>query len=150
MGYHKPGYKYLPLYSQMQAKYGKRVKFIGVSIDPNPDYPKKFIEDPAKKYSTVFPCNFTQTWDDKQAVKKALMDITGNITLSPPHAFVLDKKRNIMWHQDHSELGATAPSYMGLMEDQIDLLVAGKPIKSQGNRPEIAVGEEDEEECNVA
>lgn len=149
--YHKPGYKFLPFYTQLQAKYGKSVKFVGVSIDPTKDYPIKFIEDPGKKYSTVFPCNFTQTWDNGGVVKKAFMELTGKVTLSPPHAFVLSKERKIVWHQDHSELGATAPSHMGLFEDQLNLLLAGKTLKTVGDRPVIEYSdEEDEEECEIA
>lgn len=150
--YHKPGYKFLPFYSQLQAKYGKAVKVVGVSIDPTKDYPIKFIEDPGKKYSTVFPCNYTQVWDENLVVKKALMEVANMVTLSPPHAFVLDKQRNIVWHQDHSELGATSPNHMNLFEEQVDLLLAGKPLKSVGDRPVIEYedDEEDEEECEVA
>merc|ERR1740117_2003819 len=37
--YHKPGYKFLPLYSQLQAKYGDKVCVIGVSVDPDTSYP---------------------------------------------------------------------------------------------------------------
>lgn len=149
--YHKPGYKFLPFYSQLQAKYGKAVKFVGVSIDPSADYPTKFITDPAKKYSTVFPCNYTQTWDKAGTVKKALIAVMQKQTLSPPHAFVLDKKRNIVWHQDHSELGAVSCTHMDLFESQLDLVLAGKAVTSVGERPvEEESEEEEEEECNVA
>lgn len=149
--YHKPGYKFLPMYTRLQAKYGKKVNVVGVSVDPDKGYPTKFIEDPGKKYSTVFPCKFTQVWDNGAVVKKALLEVLESQTLSPPHAFVMDKNNKVVWHQDHSELGATAPCYMELMEQQIDAALAGKALTKAGNRPERVYDEpEVEEECEVA
>jgi len=148
--YHKPGYKFLPFYSQLQAKYGKSVKFVGVSIDPSADYATKFITDPGKKYSTVFPCDYTQTWDKDGVVKKALMAVMEKQTLSPPHSFIMDKKRNVVWHQDHSELGATSPMYMGVFEEQLDLVLDGKAVTSVGDRPVVEQSDEEEEDaCEV-
>lgn len=71
-------------------------------------------------------------------------------TLSPPHTYVLHNGK-VVWHQDHSELGATAPSYMGLMENQLDRLVAGKPVESVGAKAEEEEddGEESGEEMNI-
>lgn len=141
--YHKPGYKFLPMYSELQKKYADKVGIVGVSMDPDTSYATKFLEDPAGKYSTVFPCNFAMAWDKDSTLKKSFMDASGIKTLSPPHCYVIDASGTIVWHQDHSELGATAPSYVGLLESQLDLLVAGKPVANVGDR---AVEEEDEEE----
>lgn len=148
--YHKPGYKYVPFYTALQAKYGDKVKCVGVSVDPDAGYPTKFIEDPGKKYSSVFPCDFAMAWDNG-TVKKGLMTVGNFATMSPPHAFLVNASNKIVWHQDHSELGATAPSYMELMEDQVDLLLAGEALKVVGTRPvqEYEDDEEDEEECAI-
>jgi thiol-disulfide isomerase/thioredoxin len=148
--YHKPGYKFLPLYSQLQKKYGDKVKFMAVSMDPSIDYPKKFLEDPGKKYSTVFTTEFLVGWDKKGELKKSLMREAQVATLSPPHSFVIAPDGNIVWHQDHSELGATAPYHLALFEAQLDALVAGQPLKKMGDRPFVAGGDDDEEAVDVA
>jgi len=147
--YHKPGYKFLPFYTQVQKKYGDKVCVVGISVDPDTSYAKKFLEDPNKKYSTVFTTEFSVAWGDHK-IKKAFMEVNDQNSFSPPHAFVVDSKGVIVWHQDHSELGATAPSYMGLMEQQLDNLVAGKELIKVGNKPEVEVAEGDEEEGETA
>lgn len=146
--YHKPGYKFLPLYSQLQAKYGDKVAVVGISIDPDVSYPTKFIEDPAKKYSTVFPCDFAVAWDSVD-LKTTLMKEADVVSLSPPHAYLVDSKGTIVWHQDHSELGATAPSYLGLMEDQVDALLAGAPLHKIGEKPVVEYVSEGEEAVDI-
>jgi len=146
--YHKPGYKFLPLYSQLQAKYGDKVSVVGVSVDPDTSYPKKFLDDPAKKYSTVFETKFAIAWDNG-ALKKALIKVGGLATLSPPYAYVLNGNGSIVWHQDHSELGATAPTYLGLMEEQIDAVLAGTPLKKVGDRAVEELESEGEEVIDV-
>ena len=104
--YHKPGYQKFPLYSKLAEKYGDAVCFVALSIDPNTEGPTKFWNDPAKKYhkkaSGEFNANFAHAWDDGR-VKKGLMESGRVITLSPPHAYVVDAKGIIRWHQDHSE-----------------------------------------------
>lgn len=145
--YHKPGYAFLPLYSKLQAKYGDKVCVMGISIDPAVEgYVDKFIEDPGKKYSTVFPCDFTMAWDNsfKDSMRALL-----NSTLDPPHSFILVDNK-IVWHQDHSQLGAVVPTYMPIIEHQLDQLVAGKPLHKVGNRPEKEPEPEEEgEACDV-
>jgi len=142
--YHKPGYKFLPMYSILQAKYGSKVQFIAVSVDPDNSYPKKFLADPAKKYSTVFTTEFAVAHDVGHKLKEEFGSALRN-TLSLPHAFVVDNDNTIVWHQDHSELGATVPNYMNLMEQQLDALVAGKPLVKVGEK-EVESEEEDEGE----
>lgn len=138
--YHKPGYKYLPLYSALAAKF-KTVQFVAVSTDPTPDYPQKFLDDPNQKYSAVFKTTIAVAHDEGVVLKKAYVGVLED-TLSLPHAFLVDAKGKVVWHQDHSELGATAPNHMHTMEKQLDALVAGKPIHKVGDR----VCDEDEGE----
>jgi thiol-disulfide isomerase/thioredoxin len=147
--FHKPGYKFLPLYSQLQAKYGSKVSIVGVSIDPDTSYAKKFLADPAKKYSTKFPCDFAVAWDSGSLLKRQLTDDAQMAAMSPPHAFLVDSKGVIVWHQDHSELGATAPSYLGLMEDQVDALLAGKPMVKVGDKAVAEYESEGEEAVDI-
>lgn len=139
--YHKPGYKFIPFYSVLQAKYKGKVQFTGVSMDPTVDYPQKFLDDPNKKYSAVFRTEFAMAHDNGMKLKSHFAEMLPG-TLSPPHSFVVDAKGTIVWHQDHSELGATAPTYMNIMEKQLDALVAGKALEKVGDR----VYEEDEED----
>lgn len=143
--YHKPTYKFMPLYSVLQAKYKNKVQFVGVSLDPNTSYPQKFLDDADGDQSKFFKTEIAIAHDAGLVLKKhygaALDDI-----LSLPHSFVLDAKGNIVWHQDHSELGATVPNYCHLMEKQLDLLVDGKPLHKVGDRPVPSSDEEEDEE----
>lgn len=143
--YSKPGYKFFPLYSQLQAKYGSKIQFVGVSIDPDSSYPTKFLEDPGKKYSTVFNIDFAVAHDEGKVLKKFYEDALRD-TLSLPHAFVLDKEGTIVWHQDHSELSAAVPNYMHLMEKQLDALVAGQPLDKVGDKEEESDDEDEGDE----
>merc|ERR1712110_323400 len=108
--------------------------FVAVSMDPDTSYPKKFLEDPAKKYSTVFPLTFAVAHDDGKKIKDEC-EILIRGTMTPPHAFLLNKEGNVVWHQDHSELGATVPTYMALMEKQLDLLLKTGGVATVGERP---------------
>lgn len=139
--YHKPGYKFFPFYSVLQAKYGDKVQFVGVSVDPDASGPKKFLADPDGKYGKVFPMEFSVAFDEGGKLKESYGEAL-NDTLCLPHAFVVNGKGEIIWHQDHSELGNTVPNFMHLMEQQLDLLLAGKPLLSVGDKEE----EESEEE----
>lgn len=141
--YSKPGYKFMPLYSQLQDKYKDKVKVIGISTDPTKDLPEKFLDDPKGKYAKAFETSFTIGWDSDGSLKEAFAASIRK-TLSIPHAFVfVDGK--VAWHQEHSEIGATAPTYMYLMEKQIkSLLDTGKAV-SVGNGPEESDSEESDE-----
>lgn len=143
--YHKPGYKFLPFYSALAAKF-KGVHFVAVSTDPTADYPQKFLDDPNKKYAKgpLFTTTIAVAHDNNGILKKAYGEIL-NDTLSLPHAFVVDAKGVLVWKQDHSELGATVPNYMHDMEAQLDLLIEGKPLNRVGDRV-FAEQEEEEEE----
>lgn len=133
--FHKPGYKFLPMYSNLAAKkkYAGKVQFVGVSTDPEESYPAKFLADPAKKYSTVFTTEIAIGFDKGLKMKKHFAAALGDV-LALPHTFVVDASGKIAWHQDHAELGATVPNYMHLMEKQLDLLVDGKPLLSVGDK----------------
>jgi len=146
--YHKPGYPFIAHYSKLQAKYGDKVCVVGVSMDPHMNDSVRFLAE--DKYNKPFPCAFSMAWDEKKVVSKVFFkDMAGMAALSPPHAFVVSKGK-VVWHQDHSELGATSPSYMGLMEEQLDLLVTGKDVKKVGDKVEEEESEEEEGEvCDV-
>lgn len=147
--YHKPGYKYFPLYSQLAKKYGDKVSIVGVSIDPDQSYPQKFLDDPAGKYSKVFTAEgIAMAWDNG-TLKKEMMEKGNKKSFSPPQTFVINSKGVIVWYQDHSELGATAPCYMGLMEEQIDACVTGAELKKVGDRPIVEYDDEEGEEMNI-
>jgi len=148
--FHKPGYAFFPRYSQLAEKYGDKVAFVAMSVDPDISYPTKFWKDPAKKYSTLFTTKFAMAWDDGKVVKDALQKAGQLSSLPPPHAYVVDANGIIRWHQDHSELGATVRTYLDVMEEQIDALLENKPLKSVGDRPEPEGEEEaEEEDCDV-
>lgn len=127
----KAGYKFMPLYSKLNRRYGDKCPVIGVSVDPEIGSPKKWVEDPGKKYSTKFETLFTIAWDEKQALKEAFSAGLRD-TVSLPHAFLIDKDGKCVWHQDHSQIGATAPTFMNLMETQVKSLLDTGKVTSVG------------------
>lgn len=141
--YHKPGYTKLPLYSELFAKYGSQVDFVAVSIDPDNSYAKKYIEDPAGKYNQVFPLTFPCAHD----AGKKLQDAFGPLLMGPvnvPHMFLINTAGNIVWHQDHSQVGATAPTFIEQIDFNINALINGTKLQSNG--PNQYPEEDDEEE----
>lgn len=147
--YQEQSYKFLPTYSKLSNKYGDKVQFVAVSMDPEESYPQKFLDDPAKKYSSVYPCDFAVAWDEGKKVAPEY-EMVQRGTLLPPHAFVINKEGTVVWHQDHSEIGSNAPSYMNLMEQQLDALVAGKDLVKVGERAAESDDESDGEEMVAA
>jgi len=147
--FHKPGYKFISLYSQLADKYGAKVPIVGVSTDPDSSYPKKFLEDPAGKYSKVFPTTFAIAHDAGKKLAQAY-ELALHNTLTVPHVFLVGSCGKIQWHQDHSELGATVPTYMRLMETQIANVLAGKPLVKVGERAVVEEEDDEEEATTVA
>jgi len=146
--YQEQSYKFLPSYSKLAAKYEGKIQFVAVSQDPEESYVQKFLDDPAKKYSTVYPIDFAVAWDEGKKVAPEY-ELAFRGTLLPPHAFVINAEGNIVWHQDHSEIGSNAPSYLSLMESQLDKLVAGEELEKVGER-EVSDDESDGEEVMLA
>eukprot|EP00472_Partenskyella_glossopodia_P008027 CAMPEP_0197524956 /NCGR_PEP_ID=MMETSP1318-20131121/10480_1 /TAXON_ID=552666 /ORGANISM="Partenskyella glossopodia, Strain RCC365" /LENGTH=225 /DNA_ID=CAMNT_0043078065 /DNA_START=28 /DNA_END=705 /DNA_ORIENTATION=- len=151
--FQKACYPKVVLYSKLQKFFGDKICVIGVSTDPDNSYATKWIEDPKKKYSCAFETSFAITFDVDRKIKTYLTEKM-RTPLSVPHCFVISGGK-IVWHQQHSELGATAPMYMNLMEDQLNLILAGKEVKKVHGENPIPQGDggdddddddEDEEE----
>jgi peroxiredoxin len=143
--YHKPGFPRLAMYSQLAEKFGKDIQFVALSIDPDVKSPKKYLDDPAGKYSKVYPLTFTVAHDTGRKVQ----DAYGPLLLGPvniPHMFLIDANGTIVWHQDHSQVGATAASWEEQITRQFTSLIAGTPLESNG--PNQYPEESDEEESD--
>lgn len=140
--YHKPGYPFIANYSKIFEKYGDKIGMVAVSLDPNNIGPNKFIKDPAGKYSSVFPTKMSVAHDAGKKFKTALSDGL-RAALSPPHSFLIDGEGTVVWHQDHSELGATTPKYLHLLDSQLKSFVETGKVQSVGDR---AIVEDDSDD----
>lgn len=141
----------MPLYSALSEKYkNKPIEVVGVCVDRDKNSPagfiKKYTNGPKGNFTTSFaiceewaPANRVYPLKGRD-VEKGFMD---NMTdLHPgmkempsiPHAFIVNSHGTIVWHQDHSERGSTAPDYMDLIESQVELLLSGKPLMSVGSK----------------
>jgi len=139
--YHKPGYEFVKRYSMLADQYRNQIGFASAFIDPKKADGVKFIEDPAGKYSTVFPLKIATGHDVGHKVKNAYADLILK-ALSVPHTFLVSGEGKVVWHQDHGELGATVPQWMHLFEKQmLSFLNTGK-VESVGERPESSSEEE--------
>jgi len=133
--YYTGGYKFLPLYSDLSKTFKGKINVLGVSIDPDISAPKKWIEDPDKKFSKgEFPTSIPLAYDEGKKVYESFKDLVQN-TLNIPHLFLIDNKGVIVWHQDHSQIGGTCYDWMDMIERQIKALLAGKTLESFGPAP---------------
>lgn len=143
--YHKPGYEFIKRYSMLAEQYRNQIDFVAAFTDPGKEVGQKFIDDPAGKYSSVFPLKMATAHDVKHQLKNVYVDLTLKV-LSVPHAFLVSKEGKIIWHQDHSELGATVPQWMNLFEQQlVSFLATGKAVKV-GDKAESESEEESEDD----
>lgn len=97
----------IPHLTEMQKRFGDKVVFIGVS-DEDPGTVKPFVEKQGDKMSYVVAC------DDERKTSAAYMKEFGIQGI--PHAFVVDQKGQIIWH-DHP---------MAELDEVIEKVVAGK------------------------
>jgi len=139
--YAKPCYRYMPKYSALHACFRHHVDFVGMSIDPD----KSYVEAWQKKYLAPWPCTFALCHDEKLAVKAKLESLS-QTTMACPTLFLVDSKGKIVWRQDHSQIGATAPDWMDQVERQLGLLLQGQPLETNGPDPEEEEDDEEDEE----
>lgn len=142
--YHKPGYPFIAAYSRLSEKYGSKIGFVAVSMDPDSGSAKKFVDDPAKKYSTKFPLTYAVAHDTGKTFKTAYGDGI-RAAMSPPHSFLVDGSGTVVWHQDHSELGATVPKYLHLLDSQLKSFVETGKVQKVGEREESESEEESDD-----
>lgn len=145
--YHKPGFPRLAMYSKLHETFGEHIQFLAMSMDPDAGSAKKYIEDPAGKYSKEHPLTFPCAHDGGRKIQDAF----GPLLLGPvniPHLFIIDASGTIIWRQDHSQVGATAPTWEEQVTRQLQNVVDGTPLESNGPNqyPEEDDEEEDEEE----
>jgi thiol-disulfide isomerase/thioredoxin len=134
--YHKPGYEFVKRYSLLADTYRDQIGFVAVFIDPEKANGQKFIDDPAKKYSSKFPLKMATGHDAGQKLKKTFADDLLLSVLSVPHSFLVGGDGTILWHQDHSELGATVPQWMHLFESQLAQFLATGKVNKVGEKAE--------------
>jgi nascent polypeptide-associated complex subunit beta len=132
--FHKPGFPYLKMYSELSTKFGSKLPFLAVSLDPEIASPQKYLKDPAGKYNKVFPLTFSVAWDNGLKLKAALAKILRK-PMSLPHTFLVDGSGKIVWRQDHSMIGSMAVPHMDIVESQAARLATGVPLQSTGNAP---------------
>jgi large subunit ribosomal protein L4e len=141
--YHKPGFNKFPLYSDLAKKFAGKVDFVAVSMDPSDAAAKKFLDDPAGKYSKVFPLTFPVAHDVGKKLQQAYEPLLrGPVNI--PHAFVVSKSGVVVWRQDHSQVGATAPTHIEQVTRQLEHLVNGTPMESNGENPWYEESDEEE------
>jgi len=112
----------IPHLSELQKKYkDKHVTFIGVSTDGSSTVGevKPFVKRMGDKM------NYTIAIDKDGATAKAYMEAFG--VRGIPHAFVVDQKGRIIWHQNpHPSLPSLMPVIDAVLEGKFDLPAAKK------------------------
>jgi hypothetical protein len=101
-------------------------------------------DDPEGKYALEYKTNFCVAWDEK----KQLMTRFGAVltrSIMVCHSFLIDSRGIIVWHQNHSQIGSTVPTFINVMAAAVEAVMNGQPVPSVGSK-EVAEPEESDEE----
>jgi len=159
---YKNGYKFMPLYSALSEEFkDKPIDFVGVCLDRDKNaasgFLKKYTNGPKGNFTTSF--SICEEWAPAnkvyplkgRPVEKGFLDNMADLhpgmkeIPSIPHAFLVNSFGTIVWHQDHSERGSTAPDNMDLMKNQLSRLLTGKTLLAVGEK---IVEESDDDESS--
>lgn len=139
----KAGFRFNPLYSEINDEF-KGLKVVFLSVDKEIGDAKKFLEDPKKKYATVFRTDFAVAYDAKRAIHAQFSALLQK-SIVCCHAFLISAAGKIVWHQDHSQIGATAPTFLNAMKRAISATLAGQAVPSVGAKEGVGGDDSDEE-----
>lgn len=158
---YKNGYKYMPLYSALADEFkDKPLSVVGCCLDRDKNaaagFLKKYHNGPKGNFTTTFP--ICEEWAPPNKVKplsgrpieagflENMMDLHPGMKEIPsiPHMFLVNSSGTIVWHQDHSERGATAPDHMDEVKEQVSRLLSGKVLLSLGTKVVAGSSSEDE------
>jgi len=112
----------------------KEVQFVGISIDPKEEDVNRYFE----KASVDFPIYF----DEGKHATTAFKDLLQEAALNIPHAFLVDKQNNIVWHEEFSQF--INPIDKSKFPSQLVKVAKGETVEKVGNRPVIEAQEEEE------
>eukprot|EP00162_Nutomonas_longa_P004610 comp15343_c0_seq1/m.23213 comp15343_c0_seq1/g.23213 ORF comp15343_c0_seq1/g.23213 comp15343_c0_seq1/m.23213 type:complete len:193 (+) comp15343_c0_seq1:33-611(+) len=112
------------------------VSFFGVSLDPDASHVESFLKGP-NKFS--FPAIF----DEGKKINVAYRDISGFTAIGIPHLFLIDSHGNIVWHEQFSQ---RKDLKHGQFAEQLENLIAGKALVSNGKAPKDEDDDDDGEE----
>jgi uncharacterized coiled-coil DUF342 family protein/thiol-disulfide isomerase/thioredoxin len=144
--FHKAGFRFLPLYTELQKEYAAAgLKVVGLAIDLQKSDVNAFLEDPKGKYAKSFTTEFAIAHDEKRGLQAQFSAVLGT-SMQLVSSFLINKEGKIVWHQDHSQIGATPPTFMNAMRLAVQATLADQPVPSVGNQAVQAVNSSDEEE----
>eukprot|EP00756_Hemistasia_phaeocysticola_P030046 Hpha_TRINITY_DN16270_c2_g1::TRINITY_DN16270_c2_g1_i1::g.15363::m.15363 len=133
--------------SQMAEKFGDKVQVVALSTDPDRGTVEKFLTkskagevtdlNTGKPYRLEFPV----AWDDGKKTFGMYRALCGG-KLTTYHAFIVNKEGKIAWHQQFAQM---CPPSNALFAQQLEAVVEGKPLISNGNRPVAPVDEHEED-----
>eukprot|EP01065_Artemidia_motanka_P052836 TRINITY_DN963_c0_g1_i1.p2 TRINITY_DN963_c0_g1~~TRINITY_DN963_c0_g1_i1.p2 ORF type:complete len:212 (+),score=96.28 TRINITY_DN963_c0_g1_i1:70-705(+) len=133
--------------TQMQEKYGDRIQVVGLSTDPDRGTVEKWLEKTKKGQVTdlntgkPFRLDFDVAWDDGKKTFGMYRALCGG-KLTTYHAFIVNLEGKIVWHQQFSQM---CPPSKALFQQQLENVLEGKPLISNGNKPVIAAEDVEEE-----
>jgi len=123
----------LEAYNKFMQTY-KDVTFVGISTDPKIEDAQRYFE----KASVDFPVYF----DEGKTVANSFKELLKEPVLNIPHAVLVDKSGNIVWHEEFSQF--INPIDKSQFPGQLQKLSAGEPLNKVGNRPVVESVEEEE------
>eukprot|EP01065_Artemidia_motanka_P052838 TRINITY_DN963_c0_g1_i3.p2 TRINITY_DN963_c0_g1~~TRINITY_DN963_c0_g1_i3.p2 ORF type:complete len:211 (+),score=103.06 TRINITY_DN963_c0_g1_i3:79-711(+) len=132
--------------SQIKEKYGDRVQVVGLSTDPDRGTVEKWLEKSKKGQVTdlntgkPYRLEMDVAWDDGKKTFGMYRALCGG-KLTTYHAFIVNLEGKIVWHQQFTQ---TSPPSKACFQQQLEAVLEGKPLLSNGNRPVIEADAEEE------
>jgi hypothetical protein len=135
--------------SVMHEKFGDQVQFVALSTDPDRGTVEKFLMKSRKGEITdvntgaPFRLEMDVAWDDGKKTFGMFRALCGG-RLCTYHGFIINKEGKIVWHQQFTQ---TCPPSKCKFQEQVEAVIAtGKPALSNGDRPVVEAGPEEEAE----
>nr|CCC91561.1 conserved hypothetical protein [Trypanosoma congolense IL3000] len=133
-------------FTVLSEKYGpKGVVFVAISNDADKKKTESYLEKNIVDENTKEPLRLAPPhilFDDKKATGKAYAEVANLSVMSCPMAFIVGTDGKIAWRQQFLQSFTINQSNF---EEQLQHILAGEPIKSNGPRPVVQVEEEEAE-----
>ncbi|EAN92541.1 hypothetical protein C3747_35g124 [Trypanosoma cruzi] len=126
----------------LSEKYGDRVVFVAISNDADREKTEKYLNKTIVDENTKKPLRLAPPhilFDEKKATGKTYAEASNLTVMSCPMAFIVGGDGKIAWRQQFLQTFTISQSNF---EAQLNHVLAGEALESNGPRPVVQVEEE--------
>ncbi|CAD2220346.1 hypothetical protein AGDE_01894 [Angomonas deanei] len=131
-------------FTELSAKLGDKVQFVAISDDADKEKTDKYLAENIVDLNTQKPLKLDPPhilFGNKKAVGKAYAEVSNLPVMSCPMGFIV-KDGKIVWRQLFLQAFTLNESNF---EAQLNHVLAGEELESNGPKPKVAVEEEEAE-----